>query len=122
MINSQFLDPFFNPLPLETAQVGTYGARLTSENGIIGLEHGAYPNPFSEATKISFTVPEVTDVKVEVFNLTGTKVGSLFNDVAEANRTYELDFNAGDNGSGIYFYRITTSKGKMATGRLVIQK
>ena len=119
-IVSVFDDPFGNPLPVETQQVGACGNRLASQSQT--LEHNAFPNPFQDETTISFSVPEEMKVRVEVFNLAGQLVGLPYNDDAMANFKYEVDFKAGQNRSGIYFYRITTSNGDVETGRLVLTK
>ena len=64
-----------------------------------------YPNPFNPSTRIRFAVPEISNVKIEVYNLTGEKVTTLINEVKSAGY-YEVNFNAVNIASGIYFYRI----------------
>jgi photosystem II stability/assembly factor-like uncharacterized protein len=68
-----------------------------------------YPNPFNPATKIKFELPTNDFVKLEVFDLLGRNVKTLVN--GDMNAGYHtIDFNASEFSSGIYFYRITTSK------------
>ena len=64
-----------------------------------------YPNPFNPSTRIRFAVPEISNVKIEVYNLTGEKVTTLINEIKSAGY-YEVNFNAVKLASGIYFYRI----------------
>jgi len=64
-----------------------------------------YPNPFNPTTKISYTIPERSNVSLKIFNLLGSEVASLVNEEKSAG-TYEIEFNAANLSSGIYFYRI----------------
>ena len=64
-----------------------------------------YPNPFNPSTKISFTLPQNTNVKLSVFNMLGEKVGELLNEVKNAG-TYDVSFNGSELTSGMYIYRL----------------
>jgi len=64
-----------------------------------------YPNPFNPSTKISFTVPERSNVSLKVFNLLGSEVAELVNREMEAG-TYNINFNAANLPSGVYLYQI----------------
>jgi len=66
-----------------------------------------YPNPFNPATEISFTIPKSGDVILKVYNISGSEVATLVNGFLKAGR-YAVKFNAKDDTSGIYFYRIIT--------------
>ncbi|MEW5922904.1 MAG: T9SS type A sorting domain-containing protein [Candidatus Zixiibacteriota bacterium] len=66
-----------------------------------------YPNPFNPITAISFSLPSVSEVKLEVFNPLGQKTDIIFEGHLEAgNHTYIWD--GSDFASGIYLYRLTT--------------
>jgi len=67
-----------------------------------------YPNPFNPSTKIDFTLPSESKVKVTVFNQLGQQVSTITNGEYTAG-AHELNFNANDLASGIYYYRISTS-------------
>lgn len=66
-----------------------------------------YPNPFNPSTKINFTLPENSFVKLSVFDITGKKVAEVINDRRDAG-SYEINFEAGKYGlsSGAYFYTL----------------
>jgi hypothetical protein len=64
-----------------------------------------YPNPFNPSTKISYTVPERSNVTLKIFNLLGSEVAELVNGEMEAG-TYKINFNAINLPSGVYFYEI----------------
>ncbi|MDP2302047.1 MAG: T9SS type A sorting domain-containing protein [Ignavibacteria bacterium] len=64
-----------------------------------------YPNPFNPSTIIKYSLPFKSSVKVEVFNMLGESAGVLINSVQETGY-YEVNWNAGNLASGIYFYRL----------------
>ncbi len=64
-----------------------------------------YPNPFNPTTKIRFTVPETSVVKLTVFNAIGEAVKDLVNNYYEVG-SHEVIFNASNFASGIYFVRM----------------
>lgn len=67
-----------------------------------------YPNPFNPSTKIKFSVGNFSPVKVEVFHQTGELVSTLFNGYLNGGE-YELNFNAHNLASGIYYYRMISN-------------
>ncbi len=64
-----------------------------------------YPNPFNPTTKISFSVPQTSNVNLSVFNVLGEKVAVLINGVRSPGK-YDLDFNGSGLTSGVYIYRM----------------
>lgn len=73
-----------------------------------------YPNPFNPETKIRFSLPNASDVKIEVFNMLGQSVMMLVNEHLSAGLK-EVTWNgvnrAGQKvASGTYLYRITTDQ------------
>jgi len=70
-----------------------------------------YPNPFNPSTKIRFIIPsdvkrETSKMSLVVYDVLGNKVVTLFNEEKAAGN-YEVDFNAEELTSGIYFYKLT---------------
>jgi photosystem II stability/assembly factor-like uncharacterized protein len=68
-----------------------------------------YPNPFNPVTKIMFTLPVAEKVELKVFDLFGREVSELISDHFPVGN-HEIEFNAGTLASGIYFYRLRTSR------------
>lgn len=74
-----------------------------------------YPNPFNPNTKIKFTIPSVVDAKfasatvtqLKVFDVLGNEVATLVNEYKPAGN-YEVEFNAKNMSSGVYFYTLFT--------------
>ena len=79
-----------------------------------------YPNPFNPTTQIEFSVPVAGPVKLEVFNVLGQSVATLFNGMASAG-IHHVDFDASSYPSGIYFYRFVHDGGS-ETRKMVLLK
>lgn len=68
-----------------------------------------YPNPFNPSTTINFSIPKASDVTLTIYDALGREVARLV-DEHRAPGTYSVDWNAGNQASGIYFYRIATEQ------------
>ena len=64
-----------------------------------------FPNPFNPNTVIEFNLPKAANVIIEVYNLAGQKIITLLNKKMPAG-SHQVDFNASNLSSGVYFYRI----------------
>jgi hypothetical protein len=64
-----------------------------------------FPNPFNPSTTISFSIPERSHVTLKVFNILGQEVITLIDETRGAG-DYETVWDASDQASGIYFYRL----------------
>ncbi len=76
-------------------------------NGYI-LEQN-YPNPFNPSTIIKFKFAEKTKATLKVYDALGKEVAELFNEIAEPQKEYSVNFNGADLPSGVYFYKIESS-------------
>jgi hypothetical protein len=64
-----------------------------------------YPNPFNPATSIRYQVPEVSDVKLVVYDILGREVATLV-DTRKPVGNYTVQFDAAGLASGVYLYRL----------------
>ncbi len=91
----------------------TYNITLVgiTANGEIPSEFKLYnnfPNPFNPSTKIKFDIPNNSFVKLVIYDIQGRTAAVLVNKEMKA-ASYEIDFNAENLSSGVYFYKIETS-------------
>ncbi|MCW8811152.1 MAG: S8 family peptidase [Ignavibacteriaceae bacterium] len=64
-----------------------------------------FPNPFNPSTKIRFSVPERSLVKLALYDLLGREITVLFNEEMNPG-TKELEFNGNGLASGIYLVKM----------------
>jgi hypothetical protein len=64
-----------------------------------------YPNPFNPSTDIKFNLPKSTNVRIDIYSITGQKIQTLINKPMAAGH-HEVTFNAQNLSSGIYVYKI----------------
>ncbi|MFI5237477.1 MAG: S8 family serine peptidase [Ignavibacteriales bacterium] len=79
-----------------------------------------YPNPFNPSTTIEFSIPQTSNVIVEVYNIVGELVASLVNQTLEAGY-HRLNFNASNLPSGTYIYQLKAN-GHFETKKMVLLK
>ncbi len=68
-----------------------------------------YPNPFNATTQLRFAADSREDVRVDVYNLLGQHVRSLFKGVVDTGEQ-TLEFDATGLPSGVYFYKLTSGE------------
>ena len=64
-----------------------------------------YPNPFNPITTIKYQIPELVLVTLKVFDVLGNEIATLVNEEKPAGN-YEVEFNAINLTSGVYFYQL----------------
>ena len=80
-----------------------------------------YPNPFNPSTVIKFVVSENGKAVLKVYNTLGSEVTTLFNGNALANQVYEVNFNAANLPSGVYFYKLQLGN-KLSIKKMLLLK
>ncbi|NEN25133.1 DUF4331 domain-containing protein [Cryomorpha ignava] len=68
----------------------------------------AFPNPTSGTSQVEFTTVQTDRAVVEVFDLSGRKVATIFDAVAQKDQPYRVDFNGAQLPNGVYVYRLRT--------------
>jgi hypothetical protein len=79
-----------------------------------------YPNPFNPSTKISWQSPVGSHQTLKVFDVLGREVATLVDEYREAG-SYEVEFNASELTSGVYFYQLR-SDGFVETKKMILVK
>lgn len=107
---------------LHTTNGGTYVAVEPLSN-IIPLSFNLsqnYPNPFNPATSIEFELPIEDNIKILVHDILGREVYRVNENRLKAGK-YKFEFNGLNLSSGIYFYTMYYSKGKI-TKKMILNK
>ena len=84
--------------PLSVDQIKS----LTPENFELAQN---YPNPFNPVTTIQYSIPQRSNVTLKVYDVLGNEIAALVNEEKLAG-VYEVDFNASNLSSGVYFYKL----------------
>jgi Arylsulfotransferase (ASST)/Bacterial Ig-like domain/Kre9/KNH-like N-terminal Ig-like domain/Secretion system C-terminal sorting domain len=64
-----------------------------------------FPNPFNPSTSIKYSIASNSYIKIVIYNMIGQRIETLVNSFKEAG-TYNINWDAGNLASGIYFYTI----------------
>ncbi len=82
-----------------------------------------YPNPFNPATTIAYTLDRSSRVSLEIYDMTGRKVRTLFSGIQPAGR-WEQQWNGRDDAgrdvpSGVYLYCLRADE-RTASGKMTL--
>lgn len=93
--------------------------QLTAGIKVYSLSNN-YPNPFNPTTKIKYQIPELSIVTIKVYDVLGNDIASLVNE-EKFTGNYEVEFNASNLTSGIYFYQLKAGD-FVETKKMVLMK
>ncbi len=82
--------------------------------------YNAYPNPFNPSTTIKYEIPKESNVTIKIFDVMGRDVTTLLNTEQKAGE-HEIEWNAKNFSSGIYFYQIR-AKEFVSTKKMLLVK
>lgn len=85
-----------------------------------GLGHN-YPNPFNSATVIPCSIDLEGMYTLEVFNMLGSKVYTLFEGFLQAGN-HKFKLSSDTISSGVYLVSLSNSKGKRVTSKVIVLK
>ncbi len=69
-----------------------------------------FPNPFNLSTKITFNIEQEGNIKLTIYNLLGERITTLIDNEYYKEGTYNINFNAVNLTSGIYFCKLETTE------------
>jgi hypothetical protein len=110
-----FDDDGDNDLAVTCSNVGKVSVLINLDNpteinnevinvpGIFSLR--SYPNPFNASTTIRYGLPEQSDVRIEIYNILGQRVVTLFDGNRQAGY-HTVTWRADHYPSGVYFSRL----------------
>ena len=111
-----------------TIELSALTSKGGSDDPILPDQYGLYqnyPNPFNPTTTISFSIPSASQVTLEVYNVLGEKVATIYEGMAGAGVTAVVWDGRSDNGelvaSGIYFSRMKSGQFE-ETCKMVLMK
>jgi hypothetical protein len=82
--------------------------QAVKDNNLVPLKFNLkqnFPNPFNPETRIGYTIPDESNVKVIVYNAVGVEVKEIMN-ARQSAGSYVVNFNGSRLSSGVYYYSI----------------
>jgi PKD repeat protein len=94
-------------LEIESPLTSLSSSRIVPDDFYLGQN---FPNPFNPATTIFFSLPRTMHVTIDVYNVLGKKVSTIYDGTASAGSNSVI-WNGSDQygepaASGVYFYRM----------------
>jgi len=112
----RFPDATNNWYFMETPTPGSSNIFTSVEEDFIphNFELSVYPNPFNPAATIQYSIPEMSDVELKIFDILGREIWNLSAGEKPAG-TYRVQWDGTNNignkvSSGIYILRLTVGK------------
>ena len=105
-------------IPVTSIDEGLYilkvneGKDLSIQEDIVPQEFELFqnfPNPFNPSTKIKFSLSKTNNVVLKIYDINGKEIVELINSIKNPG-IYEINFNAKDMVSGIYFYQLSVGE------------
>jgi len=79
-----------------------------------------YPNPFNASTSIKFTLPNSSDVKIDIYDMLGRRVSTIVNEHLFAGYHLVI-WNPENLSSGAYFYKIETGEIELSQKMMLLR-
>ncbi len=73
-----------------------------------GAEISSSPNPTADVSNVTFNVVEEGYTTLEVYDMNGRSIQTLFHATAQPDNDYRFEFNGANLPAGVYIYRLTT--------------
>ncbi|PID28432.1 MAG: hypothetical protein CR982_04465, partial [Candidatus Cloacimonadota bacterium] len=77
-----------------------------------------YPNPFNSTTIISFKLPKISDISLQIFNNSGELVKTLINNQRVKSGNHKVVLDLENYSSGVYYSKLTVNN-KVVTAKHV---
>ena len=90
----------------------TYGALGQNEDATLPSDfalHPIYPNPFNPSATVSFDIPDVSSVALNVYDVKGALMETLLQDNMKPGK-HHYNWEPQGLPSGVYFMKLTTAK------------
>jgi hypothetical protein len=77
------------------------------------------PNPFEDATRVTFSLPSPTTVDIRVYNILGKEVTSLYQGILQAGH-HQLTWQRNALPAGLYFVQLQTNNQTQTTRAVIM--
>jgi hypothetical protein len=78
-----------------------------------------YPNPFANHLYFELQWDKNAKAQIEIYNIIGTKIATIFSEDVEANKNYRIDYTPDNVSSGMLIYHLVIDGQVVFTGKAV---
>lgn len=68
-----------------------------------------FPNPFNPVTTINFSIPKYSQIRISIYDILGKEIDVIVNGYLSPGN-YNIEWNAQNFASGVYFYELKTGE------------
>lgn len=89
------------------------GAKMTNDGIAYSFTETSavlYPNPVNERSYFDFTLGYDSNAKVELYNMNGQLVGTIYNNETKADNNYSVTIDGATLSSGMYILKLSTDR------------
>jgi hypothetical protein len=98
----------------KSAEISTVVSKVSNDE----FTFKAYPNPFTDKLNIEFSYTNDTHAKLEIYNIAGSRLETLFNGPINGKEMYSVEYLPKLVSSQIILYHLTMN-GKTQVGKLI---
>jgi len=117
-LDAHSFSPLHGPDPYDASHgndcIGTCGGC-----GEYKKNMNTYPNPFSDQVTFSFNFAFDDYVKIDVYDMSGNHIETLYNGPVTRNTDYDIIFNGTGRSRGLYIYKIITNN-EVLSGKMML--
>ncbi|MBK7761759.1 MAG: S8 family serine peptidase [Bacteroidetes bacterium] len=99
--NCRILDDFYYGPPAKPTNTTTIAGEQSPQLTI-------YPNPTTDKTKLTFTSGINKSVKLELYNVSGKLMSTLYENVSDQETNHTIEIDCSQYASGLYFVRLNS--------------
>ncbi|HXH19286.1 MAG TPA: T9SS type A sorting domain-containing protein [Chitinophagales bacterium] len=91
-----------------------------SSSSLNATDFSVYPNPFFGVTRVNYSIAEVANVKLEVYDVLGKKLSTIYemNQQAAGNYSSEISSKQIGDAPGVYFITLTLDGKQVSTRKI----
>ncbi|MCJ8290815.1 MAG: T9SS type A sorting domain-containing protein [Crocinitomicaceae bacterium] len=108
-----------HPCPLDLIGFPNPGSNGTPNQ--LTISSSLYPNPSSNISTLTFEISEGDNLTIELFDHTGFKLNTLFDQFVQGEQAQTLSINRGNLINGMYYVVIYSSTGAQTSLELILE-
>ncbi|MGQ1785271.1 hypothetical protein [Saccharicrinis sp. GN24d3] len=112
--NNEIPDYFPETITVAYKSANAYTLQLVNikmqQNLKAGLTISVFPNPFKDIAQLTIVTESNTNVNIEVYDISGNKVESVYNGELKSEIKYTFKITGGDSKERILFYKVISDE------------